>query len=445
MSDQAKLEFNRRLLLRGALGGVGMLTLRPLTRVLAQDAAAAASGRRFVACYLSGGWDVLLGPDPRDPAGSYPGIDLGTERLAQENQDPIPVSVGGTETLFGASMQALVPHADLVTLFRGMNMNTVSHDTARLYSHTAIEPDNTLAKGDSIGTIAAATFDDGKLIPNAAIQVESFNKNFDNRVTAFQMSDPDEIGDLVGLNRNRLPDYLETMLRDTLDSAKSCVSPEYQGRLPQDQLELSRDRLKRIQDQNLNSRFDFRGGGEEMNAIRNLYNVNDGAGEAAATAAQLLRTELSSAVTAQLSGGFDTHGNNWSFQQPDRLRRSFDAVGALVTHLREDDPNFERTTVVVYSEFSRTPRINGDGGRDHWFNDSVVIIGNALRSGVFGASNEDDLGIISVDPVTGRPSEDGIQLKPEHVFGTLVKALGGDPFDFREITLDDWINTEVTP
>lgn len=445
MRDKATFEFSRRFLLRGALGGVGMLSLKPLTRVLAQDAAAAAAGRRFVACYLSGGWDVLLGPDPRDPSRSYPGIDLGTERLAQEYQDPIPVSLGGTETLWGASMAALVPHADLVTLFRGMNMNTVSHDTARLYSHTAIEPDNTLAKGDSIGTIAAAAFDDGKLIPNAAIQVESFNKKFDNRFTAFQMSDPDEISDLVGLNRNRLPDYLETMLRDTLDSAKSCVSPEYQGRLPQDQLELSRDRLKRIQDQDLGRRFDFYSGGAEMDAIRSLYNINDRAGEAAATAAQLLRTELSAAVTAELSGGFDTHDGRWSTRQPEQLRRSFDAVGALVTHLREDDPDFERTTVVVYSEFSRTPRINGDGGRDHWFNDSVVVLGSSLRNGVFGASNEDDLGLISVDPVTGRPSADGIQLKPEHVFGTLVKSLGGDPFDFREITLDDWINAEVTP
>ncbi|MEM8608685.1 MAG: DUF1501 domain-containing protein [Myxococcota bacterium] len=441
MCNDDKLEFGRRFLFRGAMAGVGMLTLAPLTRVLGQ----APGGRRLVACYLQGGWDVLLGPDPRDPVGSYGGIDLGTDRLDAVYQDPIPVTSGGTEVLWGPTMAALVPHADLVTVFRGMNMNTVSHESATLYSHTGIEPDNTLAKGDSLSTIAAATFDDGKLIPNAAIEVANFNKSFDNRVTAFQMNNPDEISQLIGQNRDRLPDYLEDLVQTSLDAARSCVSPEYQGRLPEDQMVLSRDRLKRIQDQNLIDRFDLRGGSEEAQNIQSIYNVNDNAGEAAATAAQLLRTDLSTAVTVRLLGGFDTHGNDWSFNQPERMRRSFDAVGSLVTHLREDDPNFDRTTVVVYSEFSRTPRINGNGGRDHWFNDSIVVIGNSLRSGVFGASNDDDLGIISVDPSTGLPNEGGIQLKPEMVLGTIVKSIGGDPFDFRDITLDDWINQEVQP
>ncbi|MDH3625452.1 MAG: DUF1501 domain-containing protein [Myxococcales bacterium] len=442
MCNDNKIEFSRRYLFRGALAGVGMLTLAPITRVLGQSL----GGRRLVACYLSGGWDVLLGPDTRDPLRTYDGIDLDINRLPGQYQDPIPVMSGGSEVLWGSTMAALVPHAELVTIFRGMNMNTVSHESARLYSHTGLEPDNTLAKGDSLSTIAAATFDDGKLIPNAAINVANFNKSFDNRVTAFQMNDPDEIGQLIGLNRDRLPDYLENLVRTSLDASRSCVSPEYAGRLPEDQMQLSRDRLKRIQDQDLISRFDLRGGSEEAQNIQALYNVNDGAGEAAATAAQLLRTDLSTAVTARLSGGFDTHGNNWANDQPDRLRRSFDAVGALVSHLREDDPNFDRTTVVVYSEFSRTPRINGNGGRDHWFNDSIVVIGNTLRSGVFGASNDQDLGIISVDQSTGLPNESGIQLKPEMVLGTLVKSIGADPFDFRDITLDDWIiNQEVQP
>lgn len=442
MCNDDKLEFSRRYLFRGALAGVGMLTLAPITRVLGQQL----GGRRLVACYLSGGWDVLLGPDPRDPLRTYDGIDLDIDRLPVEYQSPLPVMSGGTEVLWGPTMAPLVPHADLVTIFRGMNMNTVSHESATLYSHTGIEPDNTLAKGDSLSTIAAATFDDGKLIPNAAINVANFNKSFDNRVTAFQMNDPDEIGQLIGLNRDLLPGYLEDLLKGSLDAARSCVSPEYAGRLPEDQMQLSRDRLKRIQDQDLISRFDLRGGSEEMQNIQSLYNINDSAGEAAATAAQLLRTDLSTAVTARLSGGFDTHGNNWAFDQPNNQRRCFDAVGALVSHLREDDPNFDRTTVVVYSEFSRTPRINGDGGRDHWFNDSIVVIGNTLQSGVFGASNDQDLGIISVDQTTGVPNESGIQLRPEMVLGTLVKSIGGDPFDFRDITLDDLItNQEVQP
>ena len=438
MCNENNFKFNRRFLFRGALGGVGMLALSPVVRLLAQQA----TGHRFVACYMSGGWDVLLGADPRDPARTYAGIDLGTERLNAQFQDPLPVTVGGREALWGASMQALVEHADIATIFRGINMNTVSHQTAASYSHTGIQPANSIAKGDSFGTIVAAANDDGRLIPNVAISFPSFNRGFDNRMTAFEMSNPNELSQLIGANRNRLPDDVEGLLDQALAAAGSCVSPAYQGRLPADQLELSRDRLKRLQGQDLLSRFNFGGGSEEMSRIRSLYDTNRSEGRNAATAAQMLRTGLSTSVSVRLSGGFDTHGNNWSNDQPNGLLRAFNSIGALVTHLREDDPNFDNTTVVAYSEFSRTPNINSSGGRDHWFNDSVVILGNSLKSGVFGASDEESLGIINVDPATGTPDNNGIQLKPEHVFGTLVKSLGGDPFKFREPTLDDWIKPQ---
>lgn len=438
MCNENDLKISRRVLFRGAVAGVGMLTLGPVVRLLAQQA----NGHRFVSCYMSGGWDVLLGADPRDPARTYSGIDLGTDRLPEQFRDPLPVSIGGREVLLGASMQSLVEHADITTIFRGINMNTVSHQTAASYSHTGIQPSTSLAKGNSVGTIVAASNDDGRLIPNVAISVPSYNRSFDNRMTAFEMSNPNELNQLIGPNQNRLPDEVEALLAGALGSSRSCVSPAYQGRLPSDQLELNRDRLKRLQEQNLVDRFNFNGGDEEMSHIRSLYDTGRTEGRNAATAAQMLRTGLSTSVSVRLGGGFDTHGNEWANNQTNNLLRAFDAIGALVTHLREDDPNFDRTTVVAYSEFARTPNINSGGGRDHWFNDSVVILGSSLKSGVFGASDEESLGITNVNASTGMPDESGIQLKPEHVFGTLVKSLGGDPFSFREPTLDDWIAQE---
>ena len=80
-----------------------MYALWPMRPLLAQSAA----GHRFVACFLDGGWDVLLAGDPRDPAGSYEGIDLGLNMLAAEYRDPFPVSMGGTEQLWGPTLRAL--------------------------------------------------------------------------------------------------------------------------------------------------------------------------------------------------------------------------------------------------------------------------------------------------------------------------------------------------
>ena len=434
-------QLGRRTLLQGVLGGAAMYALAPIRPLLAQDA----SGHRFVACFLDGGWDVLLAADPRDPAGTYEGIDLGLGRLAAEFQDPRPVSMGGTEHLWGPTMMALEPHADLATFFRGINMNTVSHDTAKSYSHTGQQPAGTLARGDSIGTVAASVHDKGSLLPNTAISVPSFNRAFDNRFSAIRMNDPREIRDLIGATRNALPEGVEGLLHQALEDAYSCVSPAYSGRLPEDELRISRDRIRKLQEQDVVGRFDFDADTPEMAEIRGLYPLNSGTGRSVATAAQLLRTDLSAAVTTRVRGGFDTHGGEWAADQPQRLVEAFEAIAGLITHLRGDDPSFERTTVMVYSEFSRTPKINGDGGRDHWFADTVMIFGSTLKTGVFGASNEQDLGLISVNPVTGRPDEGGIRLRPEHVMATLVQSLGGDPSPYREDPLSAWIARELTP
>jgi uncharacterized protein (DUF1501 family) len=435
------LHLGRRTLLRGALGGAAAYALWPLRPLLAQDAA----GHRFVACFLDGGWDVLLAGDPRDPGGSYEGIDLGIARLAPEFQDPFPVMMGGTEQLWGPTMRALEPHADLATFFRGINMNTVSHETAKSYSHTGRQPAGAVARGDSIGTVAASVHDQGALLPNAAISIPSYNRAFDNRFSAIRMNDPREIRDLIGSTRGALPEGIEGLLDKALEDSGSCVSPAYSGRLPEDELSISRDRILKLQQQDVVARFDFNADTAEMSEIRALYPLDNGAGRATATAAQLLLTDLSTAVTTRVRGGYDTHGGEWANDQPLRLVESFDAIGAMLTHLRNDDPSFERTTVLVYSEFARTPKINGDGGRDHWFADTMMVFGSTLQNGVFGASNEQDLGLLAVDPVSGRPDEAGIQLRPEHVMATLVQSLGGDPSPYREDPLTAWIAKELTP
>ena len=64
---------------------------------------------------------------------------------------------------------------------------------------------------------------------------------------------------------------------------------------------------------------------------------------------------------------------------------------AYATLIRDLDRTglLDRTIVMVSSEFGRTPKINKDGGRDHWpkvF--SVALAGGGIKKGfVYGASN----------------------------------------------------------
>ncbi|MEP3478028.1 MAG: DUF1501 domain-containing protein [Fuerstiella sp.] len=61
-----------------------------------------------------------------------------------------------------------------------------------------------------------------------------------------------------------------------------------------------------------------------------------------------------------------------------------------------DTGRLEQTTVLVWGEFGRSPRINMDGGRDHWpvVNSALIAGGLATRGNVWGSTSDDGSHII---------------------------------------------------
>jgi uncharacterized protein (DUF1501 family) len=100
------------------------------------------------------------------------------------------------------------------------------------------------------------------------------------------------------------------------------------------------------------------------------------------------------------------------------------AFSALIEDLAERG-ELESTLVVTIAEFGRTPRINGNVGRDHWPDCfSIVLAGGGVRGGtVYGAS--DRLGAYPADnPVT-----------PGDLAATIFMRFGLDPeTEVRDIT-----------
>jgi len=402
---------------------------------------ALASDHRYVGLYFSGAWDVLLGPDPRDPAVTYPGIDLGTLLLAPAFRDPIPVMMAGEEVLWGPTMAALVPHADVLTLFRGVNMNTVAHPAGRAYVNTFIPPSGVVPKGDSMGTrMAAAHAYDDLILPNVSVGMPSFNLSFPPDVTGVRLSVATEMTDLLQpLGDNPLSPATVEALRAAQDEVEGCVHELY-GTRPVDDLRIARDRMRQLLSDGYGSAFDL-GADADLMARYGITNPNASAAPSviAATVWRLLETGLSRTVTAQLQTGLDTHGAEWATQQPARQQAGFNALAALLTDLRQDDPSLEHTTVVVFSEFARTPLINGTNGRDHHFASSVLVFGGGLRRGLCGATVTDTLGLLAIDTTTGKPDPAGKVLLPEDIGATLAAAAGLSPEPFRTDPLDAWI------
>jgi uncharacterized protein (DUF1501 family) len=123
----------------------------------------------------------------------------------------------------------------------------------------------------------------------------------------------------------------------------------------------------------------------------------------------------------ELSGGltWDCHGKSAAtpgtlFDYRDVLCPQFDqAVSALLDDLAERGL-LDDTLVVAAGEFGRTPRINRDGGRDHWPGVwSAMLAGAGIPGGaVIGSSDA------TAASVRDRP------VSPHELFGTILCSLG---------------------
>ena len=114
-------------------------------------------------------------------------------------------------------------------------------------------------------------------------------------------------------------------------------------------------------------------------------------------------------------GGWDHHRE--LFPALDKRLPSFDATIATLIEDLDERGMLDETMVIVLGEFGRTPKINKDGGRDHWSNAmSVLFAGGGTPGGqVIGAT--DRQGYAAIDRV----------LSPENFVSTIYTKLGIDP------------------
>ena len=114
-------------------------------------------------------------------------------------------------------------------------------------------------------------------------------------------------------------------------------------------------------------------------------------------------------------GFWDTHGGNFK-----HLRQHLPLFDRGISALIEDlhDRGLDKTTtLVVWGEFGRTPKINKDAGRDHWSRvNSVLLAGGRMRTGqVIG----------STDATAGEAKDTPIHY--HDVLATIYHNLGIDP------------------
>jgi hypothetical protein len=112
-------------------------------------------------------------------------------------------------------------------------------------------------------------------------------------------------------------------------------------------------------------------------------------------------------------GGWDNHEDIFPTLADRKLPELDRAMSALVADLA-DRGLLDDTAIIWMGEFSRTPNINGNGGRDHWARSwSVVVGGGGFKRGVVvGETSSDGKEVVS-EPYTS-----------QDVMASVLKSLG---------------------
>jgi hypothetical protein len=212
---------------------------------------------------------------------------------------------------------------------------------------------------------------------------------------------PPEISEGRALNRNSLRASLDQMKRITHQAAEDPTVGFDQ--FYQQGMEL-------VTSETAQAAFDLN---KEPEATRKLYGQND-FGQRLLLARRL--AEVGVSFTVAYWGGWDHHRDIFKSYSNNRAAQLDQGINGLITDL-DQRGMLDSTLVICLGEFGRTPKINKDGGRDHWPNAMSVLMAGA---GVPGGQ------IIGATDPKGYYAAENIY-SPEDFAVSLYTKLGIDP------------------
>ena len=442
-----RLKPTRRSALLAALAaGAGASSfggLSPLTRI-AHAGNDSSEPRYFIFCYFSGAWDILLSLDPRNPAEFHDGnlgttlIQPGYDLLDTEDTGHItqPFTSPNSGLYLGPYIGDLANHDHRLSIVRGMSAETLTHEAGRRRFLTGKSPSGLLARGSSGATWLASLLGSDEIIPNLAVQVETYNVDQPTYATGMKVNDvPDLMRALeagpstISLAEER---QLDELLRRSAHCDSSQRSPFWQT------AEAARLNSLSMVEAELHELFDFQGSSTEMTAIRDHFGIASSGNNAlqtpeaqAAAAVQAITAGISRVVSIRVANGLDTHFDEWTTDQGPIQERGFNAVAKMVEALDTPYPSIpgktwlDFTTIIGFSEFCRSSMMNVNTGRDHSLTNACFLLGGNIQGGqVIGASSDIAMSPTKTNLTTGQSDSNGEIVKPEHILQTLMYDAG---------------------
>ena len=398
---------NRRdFIYTGLVGGLG-LSMGDIFKLQAESKINP-KAQSVIHIYLPGGIAAqeFLDPKPLAPA-EYRGP-LGV----------IPTKIPGI--FFSENLKRTAKIADKMTVVRSMTHGEAAHERGTINMFTGYRPSPALSY-PSFGSVIAHELGDRNNLPSYVCVPNKLDNNgqdvagtgyLSKAYGPFSLgSDPADlkfkVRDLTlpdGITEdrfNRRRSMLEAVDHHfrTIESSDAVASMD----------EFYQKAYNLISSQEAREAFNLQ---KEPQNIKEMYGLNQ-AGQRFLMARRLVESGVR--FVSVTYGSWDMHqgiGNGMNKQLP-----IFDqAYAALITDL-DQRGLLDSTLVMVSSEFGRTPKINKDGGRDHWSRVfSVAFAGGGFKRGsVYGTSD-----------ATGADVEEH-PLSVENLAATMYTQMGIDP------------------
>jgi hypothetical protein len=302
-----------------------------------------------------------------------------------------------------------------LSVIRSLVTNEGSHERGRSLMHTAYPP-NPAITFPSIGAVTAQQIGMKELAIPAFISVSGASEGpgfLGMSYAPFTVQNPGVPPQNISLPGdlgadNRIREVRSDFRRQYLARVENTFTSQNRGAAAQAHTDIYKKAFDLTYSQ-LKNVFDLKvDGGKAMDQrTLDLYGT-DNFGRGCLLARKLVEAGVS-CVEVDL-GGWDNHNNIFNALHNTGMNNRGGAGGlldrldkgmaALVQDL-VDRGLWKTTTVVWMGEFGRTPRINQNGGRDHWARCwSVVVGGGGIKGGLVHGSTDKDGTSVKDDPCT---------------------------------------------
>jgi hypothetical protein len=379
----------------------------------------------YVVFYLMvGGWDLMLSSEPAQRKDGF--------WLPYDDDEVLEVE----DARFGPAMKPLLPFASRMAVLRGIQVDALNHPQARFRMVTGqFKPPGNVIHAPSVQTLLSQKLGARYEMPNLSgdtIRPASFRGDIaDARLEPVRVASIEQLKGLVNI-KGELAPYrkdIEEALRKKDAITTRALGDSALARGYEDFSRLAKDVTQ--------SDYPVRAN-DSSNIVDDLVGKVDRVGSQVSLAVQAIRQDLAPVITVG-TGEFDSHTKSEYGSHRTAVERGFKNVGAIATALDNtvlDDGTtlLDRTTIVVTSEFSRTPSKNELGGKHHWSTNSMFLLGKGVRrSGhaklprMFGQVDE-NLVAVPVNPNNGSTKKGAEELDMTHGLATVLAMAGIDPF-----------------